>query len=97
MSPYAHAQFRLLVVSIAYQITYGVLGVMSLLSALVRAEQIHIPVKVQATALEQPSDYFTTLLVMALEASKADNETIDIVFSPHDYSQARWINMLQSD
>lgn len=74
-----------------------VFGVMSLLSALVKAEQIHIPVKVQATALEQPSDYFTTLLVMALEASKADNETIDIVFSPHDYSQARWINMLQSD
>lgn len=74
-----------------------VIVVLSLLSVLVKAEQIHIPVKVQATALEQPSDYFTTLLVMALETSKADNETIDIVFSPHDYSQARWINMLQSD
>lgn len=71
--------------------------VLLLLSALAKAEQIRIPVKVQATALEQPSDYFTTLLVMALEASKADNEVIDIVFSPHDYSQARWINMLQSD
>lgn len=71
--------------------------VLSLLSAFAKAEQIRIPVKVQATAMEHPSDYFTTLLVMALEASKADNETIDIVFSPHDYSQARWINMLQSD
>lgn len=63
----------------------------------VRAEQIRIPVKVQGTALEQPSDYFTTLLVMALEASKADNEEIDIIFSPRDYAQARWINMLQND
>jgi len=61
------------------------------------AEQIRIPVKVQGTALEQPSDYFTTLLVMALEASKADNEEIDIIFSPRDYAQARWINMLQND
>jgi len=70
---------------------------MQLLVAPATAEQIRIPIKVQSTALEQPSDYFTTLLVMALEASKADNEEIDIIFSPHDYSQARWINMLQSD
>jgi hypothetical protein len=63
----------------------------------IRAEQIRIPVKVQSTQLEQPSDYFTTLLVMALEASKADNEVIDIIFSPRDYAQARWINMLQND
>lgn len=67
------------------------------LAAPVRAEQIRIPVKVQGTGLEQPSDYFTTLLVMALEASKAHNEEIDIIFSPRDYSQARWINMLQND
>lgn len=68
-----------------------------LLVTLAKAEQVHIPVKVQGTALEQPSDYFTTLLVMALNASKADNEVIDIVFSPRDYSQARWINMLEND
>jgi hypothetical protein len=61
------------------------------------AEPIHIPVKVQSTQLEQPSDYFTTLLTMALEASKAENEVIDIIFSPRDYAQARWINMLQND
>ncbi|MCE3251565.1 MAG: hypothetical protein K0Q67_575 [Cellvibrio sp.] len=61
------------------------------------AEPIHIPVKVQSTQLEQPSDYFTTLLTMALEASKAENEIIDIIFSPRDYAQARWINMLQND
>jgi len=74
-----------------------VLVATQLLMAPVRAEQIRIPVKVQSTALEQPSDYFTTLLVMALEASKADNEVIDIIFSPRDYAQARWINMLQND
>ena len=73
------------------------LTAMQLWAAHVSAEQIRIPVKVQATAFEQPSDYFTTLLVMALEASKADNEEIDIIFSPRDYSQARWINMLQND
>jgi hypothetical protein len=76
----------------------GCLVVAMLLSvAPIRAEQIRIPVKVQSTQLEQPSDYFTTLLVMALEASKADNEVIDIIFSPRDYAQARWINMLQND
>lgn len=74
-----------------------VLAAILVLAAPISAEQIRIPVKVQATALEQPSDYFTTLLVMALEASKADNEEIDIIFSARDYSQARWINMLQSD
>lgn len=61
------------------------------------AEQIRIPVKVQGTQLEQPSDYFTTLLTMALNASKAENEVIDIIFSERDYAQARWINMLQHD
>jgi hypothetical protein len=75
----------------------AVLVAMLLLLAPASAEQIRILVKVQATALEQPSDYFTSLLVMALEASKADNEEIDIIFSPRDYAQARWINMLQSD
>ena len=73
------------------------LTAMQLWAAHVSAEQIRIPVKVQSTQLEQPSDYFTTLLVMALEASKADNEVIDIIFSPRDYAQARWINMLQND
>lgn len=62
-----------------------------------KAEPVQIPVKVQATALEQPSDYFITLLQMALNASKADNEVIKIEFSVHDYSQARWIKLLQDD
>src|SRR5690606_31612047 len=70
---------------------------LSLLVTAAWAEQIRIPVKVQSTGLEQPSDYFTTLLVMALEASKTDNEAIDIIFSPREYSQARWVNMLQND
>ncbi|HTF95361.1 MAG TPA: hypothetical protein VL995_04445 [Cellvibrio sp.] len=59
--------------------------------------KIHIPVRVQGTALEQPADYFTTLLLMALNASKAENEVIDIIFSERDYSQARWIHLLQND
>lgn len=63
----------------------------------VSAEPIRIPVKVQSTELEQPSDYFTTLLAMALNASKADNEEIDIIFSPRAYPQARRIRMLQND
>lgn len=67
------------------------------LVAAATAEPVHIPVRVQSTQLEQPSDYFTTLLTMALEASKAENEIIDIIFSPRDYAQARWINMLQND
>lgn len=61
------------------------------------AEPIRIPVKVQGTAFEQPSDYFTTLLLMALNASKADNEEFDIIFSPRDYPQARWISLLRHD
>lgn len=60
------------------------------------AQKIHISVQVQGTKLEEPADYFTTLLFMALNASKADNEIIDIVFSARDYSQARWIYLLQN-
>lgn len=60
-------------------------------------EKIHIPVVVQGTKLEEPVDYFTTLLIMALNASKADNEVIDIVFSERDYAQARWIHLAQTD
>lgn len=63
----------------------------------VKAEPIRVPVKVQTTELERPSDYFTTLLLMALNASKADNEEIDIIFSPRNYPQVRWIKMLQND
>lgn len=59
--------------------------------------EIHIPVMVQATKLEEPADYFTTLLLMALNASKADNEVIDIVFSERDYAQARWVNLAQNE
>lgn len=60
-------------------------------------QKVHIPVRVQGTKLEEPVDYFTTLLLMALNASKAENEIIDIVFSDQDYSQARWIHLLQND
>lgn len=59
--------------------------------------KVHIEIQVQATELEQPVDYFTSLLVLALNASKADNEVIDIEFSERDYSQARWIHIAQND
>ncbi|WP_052417439.1 type 2 periplasmic-binding domain-containing protein [Cellvibrio mixtus] len=70
--------------------------------AIAKAQQsvdgkIHIPVIVQATKLEEPADYFTTLLLMALNASKADNEVIDIVFSEREYSQARWLYLAQNE
>lgn len=63
----------------------------------VKAEPIRIPVKVQGMQQEQTSGYFLNLLVMALNASKADNEIIEIIYSQRDYAQARWINMLQKD
>ncbi len=60
-------------------------------------DKIHIAIQVQATQLEEPADYFTSLLLLALNASKADNEVIDIEFSERDYSQARWIHLAQND
>ncbi len=68
-----------------------------LLAAPVNAEKIRIAIKVQATKQEQQADYFSQLLVMALETSKAENEIMEIIYSPRDYSQARWINMLKKD
>lgn len=67
------------------------------LLAPVQAEQITIPVKVQSTEIDQQNTYFLKLLVMALEASRLENEKIDIIFSPQDYSQARFISMLQQE
>lgn len=60
------------------------------------AARIAVPINVQATALEQPEDYFVTLLLMALNASKREMEDIDIIFSERDYTQARWINLLEN-
>lgn len=95
--PMLRFEYWLFVLRTRLPLWCSVFAVMSVLAPFAQAEQIRIPVKVQSTALEQPSDYFTTLLVMALDASKADNEVIDIVFSPRDYSQARWINMVEND
>lgn len=77
----------------------GMLCILSMTSLWSFADdgKIHIPVRVQATQLELPADYFTTLLLMALNASKAGNEVIDIIFSERDYSQARWIHLAQHD
>lgn len=62
-----------------------------------KAEQIRVPIKVPNVPQEQSTDYFLSLLKMALEASKADNEIIDLIHSSRDHSQARWISMLQKD
>ncbi len=56
-----------------------------------------IVIDLQATALEQPQDYFVTLLQMALEESKQPGEHFEYRFSDRDYSQARWINQLEND
>jgi hypothetical protein len=66
-------------------------------SFIAKAEQVHIQVNIQGTKQGEGIDYFSSLLVMALNASKAENELIDIVYSPRDYSQARWISMLRQD
>lgn len=63
----------------------------------VKANPVQISIKVQSTQRDQQADYFSNLLIMALEASKADNEIIEIIYSPRDYAQARWISMLQKD
>lgn len=55
----------------------------------VNAEKIRIAIKVQGTQQEQKVDYFSQLLVMALEASKAENEMIEIIYSSRDYSQRK--------
>jgi Bacterial extracellular solute-binding proteins, family 3 len=68
-----------------------------LLAVAAKAEQVRIAVKVQGIQQEQQDGYFSNLLMMALEASKADNEIIEIIYSSRDYSQARWISMLQKD
>lgn len=62
-----------------------------------KAEPTRIKIKVQATEQERNTNYFSLLLVKALEASKSENETLEIIYSPRDLSQARWISMLQKD
>ncbi len=54
-------------------------------------------VDLQATGLEQPQDYFVTLLQMALEETREPGELIQLRFADRDYSQARWINQLEND
>jgi hypothetical protein len=74
-----------------------VLCIALLSSYSVAAEQKVISINIQAVAMEQPSDYFVTLLKMALEASKAPDEQIELRFAPYELSQARWIYLLQHE
>lgn len=70
---------------------------LSLTSSLALAQKRPVRVNLQAVSLEQPQDYFVALLQLALEASKAPNEEIQMHFAERDYSQARWIYQAQHD
>jgi Bacterial extracellular solute-binding proteins, family 3 len=79
------------------RLVVGCCSLIFLLAVPAKADEVRIAVKVQGTQQGQQDGYFSNLLMMALEASKADNEIIEIIYSSHDYSQARWISMLQKD
>lgn len=64
-------------------------------SAFAGAEVSHYVVEVQVVAPERKGDYVPALLSMILTASKAPDEVIDIIFSDHMFSQARWIAEVQ--
>lgn len=66
-------------------------------SAQLCAVQKVVQVNIQSVALEEPSDYFVTLLQMALDESKAPDERIELRFARYELSQARWIYLLQHD
>lgn len=55
------------------------------------AEQQHFTVDVKTITPAHQGDYFITLLKLVLEASKAENETIDYQFTDHPFSQQRWM------
>lgn len=64
-------------------------GILCLTSDL-HAESSHYVVDIPRTA-PQPGDYIVELLRMSLEASKADDEIIDLRFAQYDLSQERLI------
>jgi hypothetical protein len=67
----------------------------SCFGAFAKAEVSHYVVEVQVVAPEHKGDYVPALLSMILAASKAPDEVIDIIFSDHMFSQARWIAEVQ--
>lgn len=70
---------------------------LGLISPSAFAQKRPVRVDLQAVGVEQPQDYFVALLQLALEASKAPNEEIQMHFAERDYSQARWIYQAQHD
>lgn len=60
-------------------------------SAGVCAEVRHFVVDVQIIGPERSEEYCPTLLRMILNASKADDEVIDFIYSDRHFSQARWL------
>lgn len=61
------------------------------------AQKQVVVIDLQAVAYEQPQDYFVSLLQLALEASRAPDEEIQLRFAKRDFSQARWIYQVQHD
>lgn len=55
------------------------------------AELRHFVVDVQIIGPERRHEYSPTLLRMILEASKAEDEVIDYIYSDRHFSQARWL------
>lgn len=70
---------------------------LSLASLPAVAQKRPVSVEVQAVRLEQPQDYFVSLLLLALEAGKAPDEEIELRFAEQEYSQARWVYLAQHD
>lgn len=68
-----------------------------LISAGLLAAPKNVVVDVQASSIEDPPEYFMTLLQMALEASKAQDETIEVKLAEQDLSQARWVYLVQHE
>lgn len=67
----------------------------SCFSTFAGAEVSRYVVEVQVVAPERKGDYVPALLSMILTASKAPDEVVDIIFSDHMFSQARWIAEVQ--
>lgn len=67
------------------------LSLSALLSAASYAELRHFVVDVQIIGPERSHEYTPTLLRMILNASKADDEVIDFIYSDRHFSQARWL------
>lgn len=78
-------------------LVFALLGMPLSVCAETASPSAPIVIDLQATAQNHSQEYFVTLLQMALEESRQPGEQFEYRYSEHDYSQARWINQLESD